>query len=773
MSDNQLTLFVTIKPIILYNKMKNNLLFYVLAYVVFMFSFSCSSKVNREQDKTQIEMNKKISELLSRMTLEQKVGQMTQLTLEIFYKDTLNKKLLHEYIVKYGIGSILNSAFKHKKTEAISQVEWRELIAFIQKSAEKSLLKIPVLYGIDAIHGMTYREGATLFPHNIGIAASRDTMLAHEIAKLTAKEVRASGIRWNFNPVLGVGRQPLWSRFEETFGEDSYLVTEMGNAAIRGYEEDGLLEPTAVAACMKHYLGYSVPITGKDRTPSYIPDNVLRQIFLPPFKRAVETGVSTVMISSGSINGVPVHASRYLITDVLKNQYGFKGIVVTDWEDINFLVNEHHVAKNAKEATMIAINSGIDMCMVPNDLSFYHNLIELVKEGKVSETRVNDAVYRILKVKFELGLFDNPFPESETEGFIETGEYKQIALKAAQESITLLKNDTLKGKPILPLQKNIRLLIAGPGTNSISTLHGSWSYSWQGRDESLYPDNIQTIRAALEDKIGKDRVVNISPNEFTKVSLEQINSLKKRVKKVDAIILCLGENSYAEGLGNIDDLTLSEDQLQLAKSASETNKPVILILTEGRPRIISSIEPHIDGILQAYRPGNMGAEAIVNVLFGDINPSGKLPYTYPRYTGNIINYDMPVRTEKHYNPQWEFGFGLSYTSFNVTSLNINKDTLQVGDTLIVTANITNAGKRDGDVSLDLFVKDLTASIAPPMKKLRKFSRIDIKVGETKQVSFKLADEDWAFFNSSAKLQIESGDMEVLLQNKSVGFYLKR
>jgi beta-glucosidase len=523
---------------------------------------------------------------------------------------------------------------------------------------------------------------------------------------------------------------------------------------------------------MKHYLGYSVPLTGKDRTPAYIPEIVLRQIFLPPFKEAVDAGSSTVMINSGSINGIPVHASKYLLTDVLKNELGFQGLVVSDWRDIIALYDKHHVAKNNKEAVMMAVNAGIDMSMVPSDLSFYEDLISLVKEGKVPESRIDDAVNRILKVKYRLGLFDDPFPEPDTKDFYEKPGYKQVALTAARKAITLLKNDSLSGKPVLPLSKNLKVLVAGPGANSRSTLNGSWSYSWQGKYESLYPSDVLTIRQAIEKKIGKNKVINISPDGFQEVSQLQIRELQRNAYRSDVIVLCLGEDSYAESPGSIDDLTLPDDQLKLAAAAAKTGKPVILVLTEGRPRIINRIEPEMKAVLLAYRPGNMGAPAVADILFGDINPSGKLPYTYPRFTGNIMTYDMPVRSAPYYKPQWPFGFGLSYTTFS-SSLKLDHDTLNIGDTLKVSVTVTNTGNRDGELALDLFVRDITATVAPPMRKLRRFKRVALKAGESKEITFKLSDDDWSFIDPSLKPRIEEGNMMIIAGNKEAEFYLKQ
>ena len=716
----------------------------------------------------------KVNALLSEMTLEEKVGQMTQITIGVFYKDNiLDKEKLMEYVTEYGIGSILNAPTVDGMSQAISLVQWNSLITLIQRDAMKTRLKIPVLYGVDAIHGATYIKGATLFPHNIGMAASRNRSLVRLVAQVSAMEVRASGVRWNFDPVLGVGRQPLWSRFEETFGEDPYLVKTMGRRAIKGYEGRGLESPLSVASCAKHYIGYSVPQSGQDRTPAVIPEYQLRQIFLPPFRAAIQEGASTVMINSGSVNGVPVHASKYLITDVLKGELGFKGLVVTDWEDIIALWKQHYVARNNKEAVMMAVNAGIDMSMVPYDLSFYHDLIALVKEGKVPEERINDAVRRILRVKYRLGLFEDPFPEPEALANFGKQGYRTLALRIAEETVTLLKNDTLHGHPVLPLNKDIRLLVAGPATNSLAALHGSWSFCWQGTVDSLYPKSTKTLREALENEIGKKRVISVAPPHFGKITPQEIAEVRKKAPGVDAIILCLGENAYAESPGSINDLTLPADQLALAHAAAATGKPVILVLTEGRPRIIREIVPSMDAILLAYRPGSKGANAIAKTLFGESNPSGRLPFSYPRYTGNIIPYDAPVRTEKYYNPQWPFGYGLSYTSFKLSDLSVSSDTLAFTDTLFVQVKVTNSGKRAGKYTVELYVKDYTASITPPMKRLRAFQKIFLEPGKSKVVKFRLKKPEFSFIGEDLQFHQEPGRMAVIVGDMKKDFYVKQ
>lgn len=742
--------------------MKNILL--IIVAIITSCQINDTIVANPEPDNTNTQ---RIDDLIKEMTLKEKVGQMNQVTVNFFYKDgILQEKLLREYIIKYNIGSLLNTPI----IEAISINQWNKLITKVQDIAKETRLKIPVIYGIDAIHGATYMKNSTLFPHNIGLAATRNTQIAHKAAEITAKEVRASGIRWNFDPVLGVAQQPLWPRFEETFGEDVLLVTEFGNATIKGYEGDDIKKNTQVASCMKHFIGYSVPLSGKDRTPVNIPDIWLNNTFMPPFKKAVESGSATIMINSGAVNGIPVHTNKYLLTDLLKNQWGFKGFTVTDWEDIQYLYTKHKVAKDNKEAVKLAINAGIDMSMVPDDLTFYNDLVELVNEGEVSMDRIDDAVRRILKVKFDLGLFDNPYPEPEAVANFGLPEYKIAALKSAQETITLLKNDSIGNKTVLPLNKGAKVLIAGPGANSLSTLHGSWSYTWDGKEEKHYPLSTLTIRKAIEYKIGKENIICISPNKFEEVSELEINKLVKYSKQVDYIVLCLGEDSYVEGNGNIDDLVLSKDQIKLAKVAIATKKPIITILTQGRPRIIKEIEPYISGIILAYRPGSKGAEAITDVLFGDYNPNGKLPFSYPKHTGNIITYDAPVKNKPFYNPQWEFGYGLSYTTFEYRDLVLNTDTLTSSDILNVQLRVTNTGGVDGLIAIDLFVSDVVATVIPPMKKLCKFKKIYLSAGESKMVEFQLNKDDLSFVNSELKTVTEDGEFVILIGDKEASFY---
>ncbi|HEX4372882.1 MAG TPA: glycoside hydrolase family 3 N-terminal domain-containing protein, partial [Puia sp.] len=535
----------------------------------------------------------KADALIKQMTLDEKIGQMTQVTLGVVgtqQDGVLDDAALKKAIQNYKVGSILNVT-----NHALSVDQWHTVITQIQDEAGKTRLHIPVIYGLDGIHGQTYTLESTLFPQSIAMAATRNTDLVHAGAKVTAKELRASGVRWNFSPVLDCGRQPLWSRFPETYGEDVYIGKTMGATAIKSYEEDGLKNPTAVASCMKHYLGYSASRTGKDRTPIYMPDIEMREYYLPQFREAIKAGASTIMINSGEINGVPVHASKFLLTDVLRKELGFKGLIVTDWEDIIRLHTRHFVAATPRAAVVMAVNAGIDMSMVPTDFSFFDLLKEAVQKGEVPVSRIDDAVKRILLLKLKLGLFDNPYPEKTAAANFGKPEYQSLALDAAHEAMTLLKNEN----NILPLSKTAKILVAGPSAQSISALNGCWSYTWQGKEEQWYPKDSKTILQTITDKAGEANVVTTTEKNFDNAANFDADKLISAAKNTDVIVLCLGENAYAESPGNIRDLALPEEQLNLAKAAASTGKPVILVLTEGRPRFITSVEPKIKGILMA------------------------------------------------------------------------------------------------------------------------------------------------------------------------------
>ncbi|OIR14257.1 beta-glucosidase BoGH3B precursor [mine drainage metagenome] len=723
----------------------------------------------------------KIDALIKKMTLEEKIGQMTQVTLAVIAKGgwantdgTLDAEKLKEAIQKYKVGSMLNTT-----AHALDVETWHRVIKEIQDEALNTKLKIPVLYGLDAIHGQTYTLNSTLFPHNLAMAATRNPELVKAAAKVCAKELRASGVRWNFAPVLDLGRQPLWSRFPETYGEDVYIGKTLGVAAIQGYEEDGLKNPTAVASCMKHYLGYSASRTGKDRTPIYMPEIEMREYYLPQFRAAVKAGSSSIMINSSDINGTPVHASKYLLTDVLRKELGFEGLIVTDWEDIIRLHTIHKVAATPRAAVVMAINAGIDMSMVPGDYSFFDLLKEAVEKKEVSIDRINDAVKRILKLKFKLGLFDNAYTEENAKANFGKPEYQALALNAAHEAITLVKNKN----NILPLSKNEKILVMGPTSQSIAPLNGSWSYTWQGNQEEWYPKESKTIEQALADKVGADNVIAIGVRGFDAKENYDIDKLKANADKADIIVLCLGENAYAESPGNIRDLALPEEQVNLAKAAFATGKKVVLLLVEGRPRFITNIEPGFDAIILPFWSGRKTAEATADVLFGDYNPNGILPFSYPKSMGEMVMYDYKNTESKRevfnddvlwngYDPLFAFGFGLSYTTFNYSNLHLSTDTLKGNQKLSVSISVSNTGKVDGKHTVELYSRDLYASISPCNKRLRAFKKIELKAGETKVVNFIIDKNDLAFVNAQLKTVTEPGDFEIMIGNQKAGFFWK-
>ena len=740
----------------------------------FLFFITCIGLSLHAQTKKNITpTDKKVNELIAKMTLEEKVGQMTQVTLGVVggkNDGDLDAVNLKKAIVDYKVGSILNVT-----NHALTVEQWHKLLTQIADEAKNTRLKIPIIYGLDGIHGQTYTLGSTLFPQNIGMAATRNMELAKAVTKVAAKELRASGVRWNFAPVLDIGRQPLWSRFPETYGEDVFMGKTMGAAVIKAYEEDGLKNTTAVASCMKHYLGYSASRTGKDRTPIYMPDIEMREYYLPQFREAVKAGASTVMINSSEINGVPVHASKALLTDLLRKELGFEGLIVTDWEDIKRVHDRHNIAATPREAVALCVNAGIDMSMVPTDFTFYDLLIEAVKKNEVPMSRIDDAVKRILTLKYKLGLFDNPYPEKEAIANFGKPEYQQLALNAAQEAMTLLKNEG----NILPLSKNAKVLVAGPGAQSISTLNGAWSYTWQGKEEQWYPADSKTILQTITAKLGAANVVTTTGKGYENPLNFDAAALTTAAANVDAIILCLGENAYAESPGNIGDLALDENQQVLAKAAAATGKPVILVLTEGRPRFITNIEPSMKGILMAYWSGKKTGEAIADVLFGDYNPNGKLPFSYPRSMGEIVMYDRKPTEEIRevfnddvhtgYNPLFAFGHGLSYTTFQYSDLKLSTAALKGNASLTITVNVKNTGAKEGKHTVELYSRDMYASITPSMKRLRAFQKINLKAGESKTVTFAINKNDLAFVNAQLKTVTEPGDFKIIVGDLTANF----
>lgn len=732
--------------------------------------------------------SQQIEALLRQMTIEEKVGQMTQLEIgQITSGEGSNVKIdpvkLEKAIVQYKVGSILNVP-----GQALSVEKWWEIIGAVQAASMKTRLKIPNIYGIDTIHGANFIRGGTIFPQQIGMAATWNPVLMQKGSEIAAMETRAAAIPWSFSPVLDVGRQPVWPRFWETFGEDPYLAKVMGAAFVRGLEGADLSNEKNVASSLKHYVGYSFPLTGRDRTPAWIPENYLREYFLTPFATGVKSGARTVMINSAEINGVPGHINKYLMTDVLKDELGFDGFIVSDWEDIIKLVTQWKVAKDEKEATMMAVNAGIDMSMVPYRYSFSDNLIELVKERKVPMARIDDAVRRILRVKFQLGLFEKPMPDPAVKGNFGKPEYVDASLQAARESLVLLKNDNGG----LPLSKDKKVLVTGPTSDSLISLNNGWTWVWQGSEESLYPKDKMTIRAAVEAKVGSrnfefvqgtriTRAPN-SPSTTTPTDVDVEVDVKKAVdaaKNSDVVVLCLGEGSYTETPGSITDLTLSDTQLKFAEAIIATGKPVVLVLVEGRPRVINRIADKVSGILLALNPGNEGGRAVADVLFGDYNPNGKLPFTYPRNPNNLIMYDHKLfETEATSfgnaanKPQFDFGFGLSYTSFAYSNLKLSSDSMAMNGEMTVSVDVKNTGSRSGKETVILYLRDEVASLSPAGKRVKRFAKISLDPEQTKTLTFKLDRDDLSFIGINNRPVVEPGDFTVMVGGLSEKFTLK-
>ncbi|HEU4766864.1 MAG TPA: glycoside hydrolase family 3 N-terminal domain-containing protein [Pyrinomonadaceae bacterium] len=731
--------------------------------------------------------SQRIEELLKRMTLEEKVGQMTQLTIEMIISSRdQNTKVdpvkLEKAIVKYGVGSILNVA-----DQALTVDRWHEIIGQIQDASKKTRLGIPVIYGLDSIHGANYVLGATLFPQEIGMAATFNPELMKRAAEITAFETRAAGVPWSFSPVLDLGRDPRWPRFWETFGEDPYVSKVMGVAFVRGLEGTDVSSNQAVASSLKHYMGYSFPLTGRDRTPAWIPENYLREYFLPAFDAAVKAGARTVMINSGEINGVPGHVNHHILTTILRDELKFDGFVVSDWEDIKKLVTTWRIAANEKEATRMAVMAGIDMSMVPLDYSFADHLIALVKEGAVPQSRIDEAVRRILRVKFELGLFEKPGPDPSLKAKFATPESRQVSLEAARESLTLLKNTD----NILPLSKTAKVLVTGPTADSLVSLNNGWTYVWQGSEESLYPKDRHTVRRAIEAKIGAANVTYVPGTKITRApgpsnstptdqeSEVDIPAAVRAAQNVDVVVLALGEGSYCETPGNITDLTLGAPQLKLAEAILATGKPVVLVLVQGRPRIINRIADGVKAVLLAYNPSNEGGTAIADVLFGDHNPSGKLPFTYPRTPNGLINYDhKPFETENTafgnmaFKPQFAFGDGLSYTTFAYSDLRLNKQTISGNEELTASVTVKNTGARAGKEAVLVYVSDLVATISPPNKRLRRFAKVNLQPGQSRTLTFTLRREDLSFIGPDNKPVAEPGEFDVTIGGLTQRFTLK-
>ena len=719
-------------------------------------------------------VNAKVNALVKKMTLEEKVGQMAQVSLESLGKVEgsdfiFDEAKLKDAVVNYKIGSILNSPGSPLKA-----AQWNEVVSQIQKTANETKMKIPVLYGLDDNHGCNYVLDATLFPQQIGQAATWNRELIHNAGVITAYESRASSVPWTFSPVLDLGTNPEWPRIWEDYGEDPYLDGQLGVEFIKGVQNP-LGSKDKLAVSIKHFMDYSDPKSGHDRTDSWIPEHYLREYHLPPFAAAIKAGARTVMVNSALINGIPTHINKHILTDILKKELGFTGFVVSDWQDIENVYRRDHVAKNIKDATMLSINAGIDMSMIPyNYKEFCTDLIALVKEGKVSMSRIDDAVTRILRVKEELKLFEIPMTYVKDYPRFGSEEFQKASYNTAAESITLLKNSD----NVLPLPKTAKILVTGPNANSMRALNGGWTYTWQGEKTDEYASQYNTILEAVQNKFGAGNV-KYAPaigydNTWGKYYVDSVIDIDAAIKAaadVDYILLCIGENSYTETPGNLNDLSLSDNQMLLAQAMIKTGKPIIFILNEGRPRIINKIVPAASAILDIYLPSNFGADALVDILTGDVNPSGKLPITYPRYTNSLVPYihkpseggSNPQGGE--FDPQWQFGFGLSYTTFAYSNLTVNKNNFSPDETATISVTIKNTGAREGKEVAQLFVSQLEASlITPDVKRLRGFEKIDLKPGESKTVTFKLPLKELAVVNNENKKVLEAGDFKIQIEN---------
>ena len=714
--------------------------------------------------------------LLKQMSLEEKAGQMTQFSIEMILRGETPFKLekphqldtikLRKVLVDMGVGSILNVP-----GNTFTLAQWKEVSEALYKYRMQTRLKIPVLYGIDAIHGANYTVGATLYPQQINLAASFNTDLITEMATYTAHDVRASGLAWNFSPVLDVARNPRWPRFWETFGEDPMVAASLGSSMVKAYQmpsEEGL---PGVAACLKHYVGYGDARSGMDRTPAYIPERQMREIFLLPFAKAIEAGAQSIMVNSGEVNGEPVHASMFFLQTILRDELKFEGITVTDWEDVKNLYERHKVAATYKEAVAIAINAGIDMAMVPLDTLFTHYLIENVKEGLIPMSRINESVLRILTLKFKLGLFEQIPSFSDQYDSIGSKQSKDLALTLATQSLVLLKNSN----NALPIAVEDKILVTGPNADYINALNGGWTHTWQGRD-TTYNSEVPTCLEALNRLKGKDKVVYLPGNTYEQCLPDE--QLLLAAKNVSTVVLFLGEDTYTEKPGDIMDLELPEAQQHLIKIYKQVGKKVVLVLLQGRPRTFSKTEPYCDAIIFAGLPGDAGGTAIAKVLIGTENPSGKLPFTYPRYAGFHLSYDCKYTEVLNkdfkplgFDPLFSFGSGLSYTNFTYSNFTCNQENYKFTDTITMHVSISNTGKMEGSHTALFYSKDEVASITPSLKKLRAFKKIHLKPGERKNITLQIPVQSLAFVGLANKWLVEPGDfklsVDTLVQNITI------
>ena len=751
-----------------------------------MLALAYTASANVPVIKSDPKIEAQVEQTLKELTLEEKIGQMMELVTDLFGANDKNgvfyidEHKTDSILSRYKIGSILNAP----NTCAPTAKQWEKYIAQIQKISMKRI-GIPCVFGLDQNHGSTYTQGGTLFPQNINVAASFNREIARRSAEATAYETRAVSVPWTYSPTVDLGRDARWPRIWENFGEDCYLSSEMGKAMVYGFqgEDPNNIDQYHIATSMKHFMGYGVPWTGKDRTPAYISPADLREKHFAPFLAGLQAGALTVMVNSASVNGMPMHANKDILTGWLKEETGWDGVLITDWADINNLYTREMVAKDKKDALRIAINAGIDMIMEPYSCDACGYLVELVKEGKIPMSRIDDACRRVLRMKYRLDLFKNPTQKLKNYPKFGGKEFAKLALEGATESMVLLKNEG----NILPLQHGKKILLTGPNANQMRCLDGGWSYTWQGHRADEFAGKYNTIYEAFCNEYGKENVIlnqGVTYNEKGKYWEEnepQIQGAVDAAKNVDVIVACIGENSYTETPGNLTDLWLSENQRNLVKELAKTGKPVVLVLNEGRPRLIADIEPLAQGIIDILIPGNMGGDALANLVSGKSNFSGKMPYTYPKEINSLANYDFKKSEEVgtmegayDYNAkitqQWGFGYGLSYTSYKYSNLKVSQSDFRHGDIIKVSVDVKNTGKVAGKESVLLFSSDLIASMVPDGRRLRAFDKVELQPGETKTMTFELKADDLAFVDWNGKWRLEEGDFKLMIADQSADIH---
>ena len=751
-----------------------------------LLALAYTASANVPVIKSDPKIEAQVEQTLKKLTLEEKIGQMMELVTDLFGANDKNgvfyidEHKTDSILSRYKIGSILNAP----NTCAPTAKQWEKYIAQIQKISMKRI-GIPCVFGLDQNHGSTYTQGGTLFPQNINVAATFNREIARRSAEATAYETRAVSVPWTYSPTVDLGRDARWPRIWENFGEDCYLSSEMGKAMVYGFqgEDPNNIDQYHIATSMKHFMGYGVPWTGKDRTPAYISPADLREKHFAPFLAGLQAGALTVMVNSASVNGMPMHANKDFLTGWLKEETGWDGVLITDWADINNLYTREMVAKDKKDALRIAINAGIDMIMEPYSCDACGYLIELVKEGKIPMSRIDDACRRVLRMKYRLDLFKNPTQKLKNYPKFGGEEFAKLALEGATESMVLLKNEG----NILPLQHGKKILLTGPNANQMRCLDGGWSYTWQGHRADEFAGKYNTIYEAFCNEYGKENVIlnqGVTYNEKGKYWEEnepQIQGAVAAAKDADVIVACIGENSYTETPGNLTDLWLSENQRNLVKALAQTGKPVILVLNEGRPRLIADIEPLAQGIINILIPGNMGGDALANLVSGKSNFSGKMPYTYPKEINSLANYDFKKSEEVgtmegayDYNAkitqQWGFGYGLSYTTYKYSNLKVSQSDFRHGDIIKVSVDVKNTGKVAGKESVLLFSSDLIASMVPDGRRLRAFDKVELQPGETKTMTFELKADDLAFVGWDGKWRLEEGDFKLMIADQSADIH---